>query len=147
LARIGESNVEEQGSSMTWREFEELAERIFKSFGFTTFRNYRLKKPVAEIDILATRLDTAFAIDCKHWKRTVGSATMHKVSERQLERARRVVRLESIQKVIPVVITLHDEFLQVLEDGTPIVPIQKISDFVLNWEADPRIRVISKLDV
>ena len=69
---------------------------------------------------------------------------MNRISERQIKRARRIVQLENIQKVIPVILTLHDESLQILENGTPIVPIQKISDFVLNWEASPQIKVIKR---
>jgi len=104
-----------------------------------------LKRPTAEIDILATRDGLGFAIDCKHWKRTVGSVTMQKISERQIKRAQRIVQQENVQKVIPVILTLHDESLYILENGTPIVPIQKISDFILNFESDLRIKVISKL--
>ena len=137
-------DIENLSSSLDWREFEGLSESIFEYFGFTTFRNYRLKRPAAEIDILATKDGLGFAIDCKHWKRTVGSATMQKISERQIKRAQRVVQEEDIQKVIPVILTLHDESLHILENGTAIVPIQKISDFVLNWESDRRIRVIFK---
>ncbi|MGA2874896.1 MAG: restriction endonuclease [Nitrososphaerales archaeon] len=138
-------DIEDLSSSLDWREFEALSESVFESFGFTTFRNYRLKRPTAEIDILATRDGLGFAIDCKHWKRTVGSVTMQKISEIQIKRAQRIVQQENVQKVIPVILTLHDESLYILENGTPIVPIQKISDFILNFESDLRIKVISKL--
>ncbi len=138
------TGIEEFSSSLDWREFEKLAESVFKSFGFVTIRNYRLRKPKAEIDLLATRSTTAFVVDCKHLKRTVGRAAMLEISERQIERAQRVIQLEDIRKAIPVILTLHDEFLQILENGTPIVPIQKISDFILNWEVAQDIRVISE---
>ena len=144
LTGIRIEDVEDPSSELTWREFEELVERIFVSFGFTTKRNYRLKKPTAEIDILAIKSGLAFVIDCKHWKRTVGSAVMLRVSEKQVERAKRMLTLEEVQKVIPSVITLRDEFLQILDNGTPVVPIHKISDFILNWESEPRITVFDK---
>jgi Holliday junction resolvase-like predicted endonuclease len=137
-------DIEDLSARLDWRAFEALSESIFESFGFTTVRNYRLKRPAAEIDILAIKDGLGFAIDCKHWKRTVGTATMQKISERQIKRAQRVVQLENIQNVTPVILTLHDESLHILENGTPIVPIQKISDFVLNWESDRRIKVIFK---
>jgi len=66
------------------------------------------------------------------------------ISERQIKRTQRVVGLENIQRAIPIILTLHDESLQVLDNGTPIVPIHKVSDFILNWEVAPEIKVISK---
>lgn len=141
---IKDPDIEELSSNLNWKEFEELAESVFKSFGFSTFRNYRLRQPRAEIDLIAAKSGIAFVIDCKHWKRAVGRATMIGISERQIKRAQRIIGLENIQRAIPIILTLHDEFLQVLENGTPIVPIHKISDFVLNWEVAPEIKVISK---
>ena len=79
--------MEYLSASLDWREFEALSESVFESFGFATFRNFRLLRPRAEIDILATKDELAFVIDCKHWKRTVGPAMMHRISERQINRA------------------------------------------------------------
>ena len=138
------TNLEEVSTGLDWREFERLAEFVFKNFGFTTFRNYRLRRPRAEIDLVAAKSGIAFVIDCKHWKRTVGRASMIGISERQIKRAQRIVGLENIQLAIPMILTLHDESLHVLENGTPIVPIHKVSDFILNWEVAPEIKVISK---
>ena len=92
-----------------------------------------LTKPRMEIDLLAQKGDLAFAVDCKHWKRTVGHAAMQRVGERQIERSLRL--LESFTKVIPLVLTWHDEMLHVLENGVPIVPVHRLADFLLNWES------------
>jgi Holliday junction resolvase-like predicted endonuclease len=122
-------------SSLTWQEFECLAEDAFKSLGFSTAKNFRIKSPRTEIDLLARQLKTVFAVDCKHWKRTVGYATMNRVADRQVERCKRYLKISDDVLAIPVILTWHDENLRILKSGVPIVPINKISDFVLNWES------------
>ncbi len=126
------------GAKLDWKDFEEFAESAFLAFGFETRRNVRFRKPRAEIDLVASKNGLVFAADCKHWKRTVGHASMLAISERQKARAKRLVQDEKNLNVIPVVITLHDESLRILENGVPIIPIHKISDFLLNWEESVR---------
>ncbi|MCL5068437.1 MAG: restriction endonuclease [Thaumarchaeota archaeon] len=58
-----------------------LSEQAFASFGFETIKNFRMKKPTMEIDLLATKQDLAFAVDCKHWKRTVGAGVVREKRE------------------------------------------------------------------
>jgi len=87
-----------------------------------------------EVDLVASRGDLAFAIDCKHWKRTVGFATMTRISTLQIARANRILETGLWSNVIPVVMTLRDESLFILENGVPIVPVSKLFDFILNWE-------------
>ncbi|MHB2036911.1 MAG: restriction endonuclease [Nitrososphaerales archaeon] len=119
---------------MDWKEFEGFVESAFSAFGFRTQRNARFRKPRVEIDLVACKDGLTFAVDCKHWKRTVGHASMVAVSNRQIVRALRLVEEESHLRVIPLVVTLHNESLRILENGVPIVPIHMISDFILNWE-------------
>ena len=120
---------------MSWKEFEAFSHRIFESSGFETRKNFRLRKPSAEIDILAIRVDFAFAIDCKHWKRTVGNASMTKIAERQIARAMRLLQLGELQKVAPMILTWRDEMLYLLANRVPVVPIRRLPDFLLNYEA------------
>ena len=87
-----------------------------------------------ELDLVASRGELAFAIDCKHWKRTVGNSTMTRISESQIARANRILETGFWSKVIPIIMTLRDESLFILENGVPIVPVSKLFDFILNWE-------------
>ena len=103
-------------------------------FGFETKRNFRLKKPTIEVDLVASKGRVAFAIDCKHWKRTVGHSSMSRVSKMQIARAHRILETGYWAKVIPVIMTLRDESLLILENGVPVVPVSKLFDFILNWE-------------
>ncbi len=135
-------DVEAFSGSLDWKQFEGLAELAFESFGYQTVRNFRMPKPRMEIDLLATSKRVAFAVDCKHWKRTVGHATMLALAEKQVKRCKSLVRTGRANNVIPVILTLHDEFLAVLENGVAIVPVHKISDFILNWDSSDKVRVI-----
>lgn len=140
---MARKDPESIGKGLDWKEFESFVESAFLSFGFKTKRNARLRKPRAEIDLVASKGNLSFAVDCKHWKRTVGYSSMLSISMRQLNRARRLV--ENGNLVIPLVVTLHDESLHILENGVPIVPIHRISDFVLNWEnSKDEIAVLSE---
>jgi Holliday junction resolvase-like predicted endonuclease len=124
-------------AGLSWKQFEELAEIAFQNLGYNTKRNFRMKTPRAEIDLLATRECTAFAVDCKHWKRTVGNSSMTRIGNKQVERCKNYLRASETQLVVPMILTWKDEQLQVLKSGVPVVPISKISDFVLNWESSP----------
>ncbi len=137
------ADPESLGKDLDWKEFETFVESAFLSFGFKTEKNARLRKPRAEIDLIASKNGLAFAVDCKHWKRTVGYGAMLSISNRQLIRAKRLLgKMES--RIIPMVVTLHDESLRILENGVPIVPVHKISDFILNWEeSSHQISVLS----
>lgn len=122
-----------------------LAEEAFQSHGFKTLRNVRMKSPRGEIDLLALQNGTAFAIDCKHWKRTVGFSTMASIGKKQVERCKNYLKTSDQERIIPVILTWKDESLNVLRNGVPIVPIHKISDFVLNWESSPtKIRILRR---
>lgn len=140
-------DIEAFSSKLDWKQFEGLAELAFKSFGYKTIKNYRIKKPRGEIDLVASSGKIGFAVDCKHWKRTVGMARMIDISERQMKRSELVLlaTAQEIERIIPVILTLHDEQLTVLPNGVPIVPIRKISDFILNCDSPANgIRTIDK---
>lgn len=146
-----ELDLEKFGSQLDWRQFEGLAELAFRSFGFVTTKNYRIKKPRTEIDLLAVNNSGhAFAVDCKRWKRTVGQSTMMRVAERQITRCLSLLKEQDgqVEKVVPLILTLRDERLLVLENGVAIVPIQKVSDFLLNWDSAPySVRTFVRTDV
>lgn len=127
-------DIEAIGTALDWKEFEAMVESAFSSCSFQTTRNVRLRKPPAEIDLVASRNRLAFAVDCKRWKRTVGRASMLRVSKRQIIRAKRLLAEGNHDKIIPIIVTLHDECLRILENGVPVVPIHSISNFILDWE-------------
>ena len=130
-------DLEKLSIDLDWKEFEVLAEKVFASFGYSTIRNLRLKKPRMEIDLVASKGNFSFAADCKHWKRTAGNASMTRIGEKQASRAKRISEDGLHKKVMPMILTMRDESLFVLENGVPVVPIHRLSDFILNWEESP----------
>jgi Holliday junction resolvase-like predicted endonuclease len=129
-----EADLESQTSELTWHEFEVFSERAFSSAGFFVTRNFRVKKPRMEIDLLAIKGSLAFCVDCKHWKRTVGQGSMLRISESQVLRSERLLSPFGFSRIVPMILTLKDESLGILENGVPIVPIHRLADFLLNWE-------------
>jgi hypothetical protein len=133
--RQAAGDLEVYSSGLDWKEFEVLAERAFKSFGMRTKRNYVMTRPRMEIDLVAVKGSAAFAVDCKHWRRSVGRSKMVRVSQEQVRRCRQLLRKErKLDSVVPLVLTWRDESLYVLENGVPIVPIARLSSFLLEWE-------------
>ena len=132
-------------SKLDWKQFEGLATFAFKSFGFKVLKNYRMTKPKMEVDLVAILDSKAFAGDCKRWKRTVGETVMLIAAGKQIERSKRILAKEGLDQIVPMVITWREESVRVLENGVPIVPISKLSDFILNFESsEERILVIDR---
>ena len=66
------------------------------------------------------------------------------IAQKQIKRCERLLESIGVETIVPVILTWHDEQLQVLENGVAIVPIQKISDFFLNWDSSGVIKVVKK---
>ncbi|MDI6798912.1 MAG: restriction endonuclease, partial [Candidatus Aenigmarchaeota archaeon] len=62
--------IEEALEGFDWREFEDTVAEIFEANNFRVKRNFRFKtKKRHEIDIIATKENIAFCVDCKEWGR------------------------------------------------------------------------------
>jgi hypothetical protein len=96
-----------------------------------------------QIDLVASKNGTTFVVDCKHWKRTVGKGSMLRVARMQLHRADRMAEDGLFGKLVPMILTWRDEAIFVLENGVPVVPIHRLTDFMLNWDrADSNVLVL-----
>jgi len=130
-----ERNLESEVSGMNWKEFELLAEKAFLAFGWETIRNYRFKMPRMEVDLIAIKHDNAFCVDCKHWRRTVGEATMLRLASQQIKRTQRVLdEMFNLTRAMPMLLTRYDEQLFVLPNRVPVVPIARLQGFLQEWE-------------
>ena len=56
--------IEEASRYVDWRDFEGLVAEILESKNFEVMRNFRMKNPTMEIDVVGTHLGTAVLIDC-----------------------------------------------------------------------------------
>jgi hypothetical protein len=134
-------SVDEASQHIGWRDFEEFVAEILVANGYTVKRTLRLKKPKAEIDVLAYRNGLGIAVDCKHWKRTGGASSMRKVAELQTGRAKRLVEknnseengIPQLSSLYPVVATLHEENVQII-NGVPVIPVTRLSGFLSEFE-------------
>ena len=87
-----------------------------------------MKKPTAEIDVVATRLGIALLIDCKHWKRMNHSA-LDIIVRKQTERVKHYVSNMKDTIGVPVIVTLYQEETSFI-NRVPIVPILQFSSFI-----------------
>jgi len=59
--------IEEASHDIGWKDFEGLEAEILETQHLEVLRNFRMKKPTMEIDVVGVQLTTAEQIDCKHW--------------------------------------------------------------------------------
>ena len=120
--------IEEASRSVDWKDFEGLVAEILESKNFEVVRNFRMKKPTMEIDVVGIRLGTALLIDCKHWKRMSNSA-LEKIVLRQTDRVKHYVTTTNEVVAAPVIVTLYQEETRFI-NKVPIVPIMQFSSFI-----------------
>ena len=120
--------IEEASRDIDWRDFEGLVAEILESKNFEVARNFRMKKPTMEIDVVGIHLGTAILVDCKHWKRMSNSA-LEKIVLKQIERVKNYVATTNEVMAAPVIVTLYQEATKFV-NRVPIVPIIQFSSFI-----------------
>ena len=120
--------IEEASRDVDWKDFEGLVAEILESKNFEVTRNFRMKKPTMEIDVVGIHLGTAVLIDCKHWKRMTNSA-LENIVLKQIDRVKHYVTKTDEVMAAPVIVTLYQEGVK-LVNKVPIVPIMQFSSFI-----------------
>ena len=100
------SPIEEASRDVDWKDFEGLVAEILESKNFEVIRNFRMRKPTMEIDVVGIHLGVAVLIDCKHWKRMTNSA-LEKIVLRQIDRVKHYVAITSEVIAAPAVSYTH----------------------------------------
>ena len=135
--------IEDASRDVDWKDFEGLVAEVLESKNFEAVRNFRMKKPTMEIDVVGIRLDTAVLIDCKHWKRMSNSA-LEKIVLKQIERVKNYVATTNEVMAAPVIVTLYQEATK-LVNRVPIVPIMQFSSFIDEFYGNLEdIRIVKK---
>ena len=117
---------------LDWRDFERFCARLLTAKGFDATLDVRLKRPRAQIDILARSSSISLLIDCKHWARGRGSAGLAVVVEKQAARARLVrSAMKDLEPMAIVVISLAEERPRFV-GGAAVVPLRTLGDFIDN---------------
>ena len=135
--------IEEASRDIDWRDFEGLVAEILESKNFEVARNFRMKKPTMEIDVVGIHLGTAVLIDCKHWKRMSNSA-LEKIVLKQIDRVKHYVETTNENMAAPVIVTLYQETIKFV-NRVPIVPIMQFSSFIDEFYGNlENIRTVEK---
>ena len=135
--------IEEASRHIDWKDFEGLVAEILESKNFEVVRNFRMKKPTMEIDVIGIHLGTAVLIDCKHWKRMNNSA-LEKIVQRQIDRVKHYLTITDVVVAAPVIVTLYQEETRFVS-RVPIVPIMQFSSFIDEFYGNmEEIRTIEK---
>ena len=135
--------IEEASRDVDWKDFEGLVAEILESKNFEVIRNFRMRKPTMEIDVVGTYLGVAVLIDCKHWKR-MSNAALEKIVLRQIDRVKHYVVSTNEVVAAPVIVTLYQEETKFVRK-VPIVPIIQFSSFIDEFYGNlEEIRTIEK---
>jgi len=135
--------IEEASRDVDWKDFEGLVAEILESKNFEVIRNFRMRKPTMEIDVVGIHLGVAVIIDCKHWKRMTNSA-LEKIVLRQIDRVKHYVVNTDEVVAAPVIVTLYQEETKFISK-VPIVPIIQFSSFIDEFYGNlEEIRTIEK---
>jgi len=131
---------------VSWQDFENFTEKILLEYGYKTFRNFRLKKPRLEVDVLALKKDFGLVVDCKQWQKNVTISKLGTAVLKQVERAKTILfngkEFLEDRKLIPVVVVLYPSPVKSIE-GVPVVPIEMFKSFVS--EIDGRLSEFLKV--
>ena len=135
--------IEEASRDVDWKDFEGLVAEVLESKNFEVTRNFRMKKPTMEIDVVGIHLGTAVLVDCKHWKRMSNSA-LEKNVLKQIERVKHYLATMNDVMAIPVIVTLYQEATKFV-NRVPIVPIMQFSSFIDEFYGNlENIRTVGK---
>ena len=135
--------IEEASRDVDWKDFEGLVAEILESKNFEVIRNFRMRKPTMEIDVVGIHLGVAVLIDCKHWKRMTNSA-LEKIVLKQIDRVKHYVANTDEVVAAPVIVTLYQEETKFVSK-VPIVPIIQFSSFIDEFYVNlEEIRTIEK---
>jgi hypothetical protein len=117
---------------LDWKDFEGFCAGLMAARGFSVALDLRLKRPRAQVDILARSSSIALLVDCKHWARERGAAGLSKVVEKQIARAALVRKaIKNVEPMAVVVLSLVEERPRYVGGGA-VVPIRALGDFLDN---------------
>ena len=124
-------DAETVSRGLTWSQFEEFCAEAISAAGYAVRRNVMLRKPRRQLDLLAESSTMGLSVDCKHWKRGVGTATLERLALAQAERTRQYkTRLDAPEKgILPMLLTMIDNGTRVVL-GVPVVPLFALRDFL-----------------
>ena len=121
---------EEVSSLLSWKEFESFCADVLRSAGFMVRENVHLRKPAAQIDIVAKGISIVLSIDCKHWKRGASASALARVAQDQNKRNKQLrATIPDAPPIISVVLTLAQQSER-FASGAAVVPLFALRSFL-----------------
>ncbi|HMD78972.1 MAG TPA: restriction endonuclease, partial [Nitrososphaerales archaeon] len=118
-----------------WRDFESFCALFFRARGYEVKENLTLRKPRAQIDLVAIGPSYAFCVDCKRWKKGHSPAVLQKFATAQKKRSSLLRKvLKDPRPILSVILSLSapsGDFV----DGVAVVPIGSLTGFLDSVEA------------
>lgn len=122
-------------SKLNWKKFEEITGKIFELNNYETevSKVVTFEETKRQYDVIAECSDYFIIADCKKWdKKRRKKSGLKKAAEEQVERAE---KLKYSKQIYPLVILSCNTSIR-LYKKVPIVPVQKLNNFLLNFEAN-----------
>jgi hypothetical protein len=121
---------EEVSRLLSWREFEGLAGALIRASGYEVRENVYLKRPRAQIDLVAYGPSLVLCVDCKHYRREQGPSLLAKFALAQLERSSLLKRKTQDSRPIASVLLSMSEPEGRFVEGVAVVPIRTLRSFL-----------------
>ena len=120
---------------LDWRDFERFCALCFRSRGYEVIENLTLKKPRAQIDLVAIGPSYAVCVDCKRWKKGHSPSLLRRLAADQKRRSRLYRKALGNQKpILSAILSLSAPAGDFVE-GVAIIPIGALSGFLDSVEA------------
>ncbi len=132
LLRVSDGlDAESASRELTWSEFEDFCAEAIAAAGYTVRRNVLLRRPRRQLDLLAESPTMGLSVDCKHWRRSLGTSTLERLALAQAERTRQYkTRLDAPEMgILPMLLTMVENEARVVS-GVPVVPLVALRDFL-----------------
>jgi hypothetical protein len=121
--------------NLDWKDFEKFCALIFKSRGYAVMENLTLKKPRAQIDVVAVGSSYVICADCKRWRRDHSPAALRSIALAQKRRSELLRRSQKDQKpILSAVLSLSAPRGSFVE-GVAVVPIGSLTGFLDSLES------------
>jgi hypothetical protein len=115
---------------LDWKDFEKFCSLLFRSRGYDVRENITLRKPRAQIDLLAVGPSYAICVDCKRWRKDHSASVLRRFASAQKRRSGLLRKaLPSQKPIVSAILSLSATAGDFVE-GVAIVPIGTLSSFL-----------------
>ena len=127
--------ADEVSRLLSWQDFERLAGALLRASGYAVRENVLLRKPRAQIDVVAVGTSVVLSVDCKHYRREQGPAALERAADAQLRRSGLLRRKMGGPRPIASVILSMSEPEGKFVRGVAVVPVRTLRSFLTSLDS------------